>query len=310
MNTSTVILKSKRNKSIVKVMIETKKYKSFAKIQLQNRWKVPVIITVIILLVNRLLNLPSDIQLLNSLSPESLSQLEGMSISQMFDYLSSTQTSGNATTDFLLTIIQLAIQFILTFGAINVYLAMSRSPEQVPFSSFLEGLSNWSRGLLTGLYCTLRVFLWALISIPIIVVYAFIIALFSGFAPATSTVVITTTILMFLGMIPAFIKSISYSQMMYIAAEYQNVSIKDTLTLSIKLTEGHKVDIVLAWLSFIGWFLLSFITLGIADLWITPYFRMTMTNVYHALLKEALENGKISPEDLKQECEVNQEMDS
>ncbi|MBO4858150.1 MAG: DUF975 family protein [Treponema sp.] len=293
-------------------MIETKKYKGFAKIQLENRWKVPVIITVIILLVNRLLSLPSDIQMMKNLSLDSLSQFEGMSFSQLLDYFynAPTPSSGNAATDILLSIIQLAIQFILTFGAISVYLTMSRSPEPVSFSAFLEGLSNWSRGLLTGFYCALRIFLWALITIPIIVVYAFILAVFSGYAPPTNTTVITTTILMFLGMIPAFIKGISYSQMMYIAAEYQNVSIKDTLTLSVKLTDGHKVDIVLAWLSFIGWFLLSFITLGIADLWVTPYFRMTMTNVYHALLKEALENGKISPEDLKQECEVNQEMDS
>ena len=290
-------------------MIETKKYKDFAKIQLQNRWKVPVLITLVIFLVNKLLNLPSDIQMMKNLSLESLRQLEGMSFSQLLDYFSNTPTGGNATTDFILSIIQLAIQFILTFGAINVYITMSRSPEPVSFSAFFEGLSNWSRGLLTGLYCTFKVFLWALITIPIIAVYAFALTVFSSYAPSTNNVVITTTILMFLGMIPAFIKSISYSQMMYIAAEYQNVSIKDTLILSVKLTDGHKVDIALAWLSFIGWFLLSFITLGIADLWVTPYFRMTMTNVYHALLKEALENEKIRPEDLNQECEVNQEMD-
>jgi len=291
-------------------MIETKKYKGFAKIQLQDRWKIPVIITVIILLVNRLLNLPSDIQMMKNLSLDSLSQLEGMSFSQLLDYFSSTPNSGNAATDFVLAIIQLAIQFILTFGAISVYITMSRSPEPVSFSDFLEGLSNWSRGLLTGLYCTLKIFLWALITIPLIIVYSFILVTFTNYTPSTSSIVVISTVIMIVGMIPAFIKSISYSQMMYIAAEYQNVSIKDTLTLSVKLTDGHKVDIVLAWLSFIGWFLLSFITLGIADLWVTPYFRMTMTNVYHALLKEALENGKISPEDLKQECEVNQEMDS
>ena len=111
-------------------------------------------------------------------------------------------------------------------------------------------------------------------------------------------------------MIPAFIKAFAYSQTFYLAAEYQNLKITDALRLSIKLTDGHKLDILLADLSFIGWFLLGIITFGIANLWITPYFRMSMTNVYHALLKEALENEKIKPEELKQECRENQEMDS
>ncbi len=40
------------------------------------------------------------------------------------------------------------------------------------------------------------------------------------------------------------------------------------------------------------------LTFGFVDLFVTPYYRMTMTNVFHALMKNALENEIIKPEDL------------
>ena len=52
------------------------------------------------------------------------------------------------------------------------------------------------------------------------------------------------------------------------------------------------------YLSFLGWDFLSLCTLGILELWLAPYKNMTYTNAYHALMKEALESGRIRPEDL------------
>ena len=301
-------LKLQPNKSIVKVMIEIKKYKSFAKIQLQNRWTVPVLMTLIIGAILRLFSLPSDIHMLKELSSGAISQADNLNLSQLLNLITQSSSGKSTFIDFILSLIELSVQFILTYGAIYVYIAMSRSPEQVPFSTFFEGLSNWSRGLLTGLYLLLRIFLWGLIAIPAVTVCVTLVTIINQNLSSEYAVAIVPIVLL-LGMIPAFIKAFAYSQTYYLAVEYQNLPITEALKLSIKLTDGHKMDIFLVWLSFIGWFLLGTITFGIANLWITPYVRMTMTNVYHALLKEALENEKINPEDLKQECKENQEMD-
>lgn len=290
-------------------MIDIKKYKNFAKIQLQNRWQVPVLMTLIIGLILRLFSLPSDIHMLKELTSGAFSQAENLSFSQLMQLFTDSSSGKNTFIDFILSLIELCVQFILTYGALHVYLAMSRSPEQIPFSNFFEGLSNWSRGLLTGLYLLLRVFLWGLIAIP--VVSLFIVFLTITNSNLSGEMIATlSTIVLLLGMIPAFIKAYAYSQTFYLAAEYQNIKITDALKLSIKLTDGHKMDVFMASLTFIGWFILGTITLGIANLLITPYYRMAMTNVYHSLLKEALENEKIKPEDLKQEWNENQEMDS
>ena len=289
-------------------MIDIKKYKSFAKIQLQNRWTVPILMTLIIGVIIRLFSLPSDIQMIKEFTSGSLSQAGNLSLSQIFQLLTEPSSGQNTFIDFILSLIELSVQFILTYGALCVYIAMSRSPEQVPFTSFFEGLSNWSRGLLTGLYLTLRIFLWGLIAVPVLSAF-FILLTIANINLSSQIIVTLSPIILLLGMIPAFIKAFAYSQTFYLAAEYQNLKITDALKLSIKLTDGHKMDIFLAELSFIGWFLLGFITFGIANLFVAPYFRMSMANVYHALLKEALENEKIKPEELKQECKENQETD-
>ncbi|KUH45897.1 hypothetical protein M2E15_3170 [Bacillus mycoides] len=35
--------------------------------------------------------------------------------------------------------------------------------------------------------------------------------------------------------------------------------------------KGHKLDLFLLWLSFIGWAILAILTLGIGFLWLSPY---------------------------------------
>ena len=51
-------------------------------------------------------------------------------------------------------------------------------------------------------------------------------------------------------------------------------------------------------LSFLGWMTLCAFTLCIGYLWLVPYMEMSYVNAYHAMLKEALETGRIKPEDL------------
>ena len=72
------------------------------------------------------------------------------------------------------------------------------------------------------------------------------------------------------------------------------------MRISIEITKGHKWDLFVMYLSFLGWDILSVLTIGILELWLSPYKNMTYTNAYHALIKEALESGRIKPEDLSE----------
>ena len=54
---------------------------------------------------------------------------------------------------------------------------------------------------------------------------------------------------------------------------------------SKRMTEGHKMDLFVLGLSFIGWELVCAITFGIATIWVQPYMQTTYANAY-TLLKQ------------------------
>lgn len=83
--------------------------------------------------------------------------------------------------------------------------------------------------------------------------------------------------------IPGIIKAISYSMSMYVLAENKGKPALQCIAESKKMTEGHKMELFILALSFIGWAIVGAITLGIAYIWIAPYMQVTMTNAYNYL---------------------------
>ena len=83
--------------------------------------------------------------------------------------------------------------------------------------------------------------------------------------------------------IPGIVKGISYSMAPYILAENKGKAALECINESKAMTNGHKMDLFVLGLSFIGWFLLGAITLGIAYIWIVPYMSATFANAYNSL---------------------------
>ena len=89
--------------------------------------------------------------------------------------------------------------------------------------------------------------------------------------------------------IPGIIKTISYSMSMYILAENKGKSALECINESKQITNGHKMDLFVLELSFIGWGLLCVITLGIAGIWVMPYMSATYVNAYYSLKPPVVE---------------------
>jgi len=51
------------------------------------------------------------------------------------------------------------------------------------------------------------------------------------------------------------------------------------------MMKGYKGKLFTLYLSFIGWFILGSLTLGIAYFWIYPYFELSVANFYENLKK-------------------------
>lgn len=76
---------------------------------------------------------------------------------------------------------------------------------------------------------------------------------------------------MLLLIIPGFIAIYRYFLAPYLMAENPGISISEALSRSNDLMRGHKWRLFKLHLSFIGWALLSGLTLGIGNLWLVPY---------------------------------------
>ena len=86
--------------------------------------------------------------------------------------------------------------------------------------------------------------------------------------------------------IPGIIKWHAYSMTFFILAENKGMPALEAITLSRKMMDGHKLDLCLLSLSFIGWLFLVVITFGIAGIWVFPYLMATTTNFYLAVKEE------------------------
>ncbi|GMA69407.1 membrane protein [Leuconostoc litchii] len=80
--------------------------------------------------------------------------------------------------------------------------------------------------------------------------------------------------------IPGIIKSYSYSQTYFsykmdLDAGKQANALTDYITISRKVMNGHKWELFLLDLSFIGWHLLGILTAGLAYIYVIPYLNAT-----------------------------------
>lgn len=83
--------------------------------------------------------------------------------------------------------------------------------------------------------------------------------------------------------IPGIVKSYAYSMSIYVLAENKGKPALECINESKAMTNGHKMDLFVLGLSFIGWILLSCITFGVAYIWVLPYIQTTYTNAYNSL---------------------------
>jgi uncharacterized membrane protein len=164
----------------------------------------------------------------------------------------------------------MAVSLIVTpafaLSTIRIYLMVVRggNPEiKDSFSGFDDFFSAFKVTFLVGLYT----FLWSLLFI-----------------------------------IPGIIKSYSYSMSMFVLADNKGKSARECIAESKAMTEGHKMELFVLDLSFIGWYLLGSLTCGIAYLYVVPLLNATHANVYETIKPvmevpfETVENTEEAPQ--------------
>jgi len=72
----------------------------------------------------------------------------------------------------------------------------------------------------------------------------------------------------------------------FILKDDPEISAIDAMAKSWKMTNGHKAELFYLFLSFIGWIVLSMLTLGVGFLILSPYMQTTLAHYYEDLKEE------------------------
>lgn len=193
---------------------------------------------------------------------------------------------------FCISFLSSLLLYLLVFPIYRIFIQIYNTKIKVKFLDFLKGFSH----------------------LPIYFAGAFRYILF-------------TTLWSLLFIFPGIIKSYSYSQMFFVLAENPKLSSYQAMKISKILTRKHKADLFFMYLSFVGWYFLSFFTFAIipscffivvpnlniivmcfisilsllsfiiTSNLILSYEIMAFTNAYYALKEETLKTGTLTPLD-------------
>ena len=149
----------------------------------------------------------------------------------------------------------------VTYSMASIYLGIVKKSNVPQVEDLLRGFkgNNYNRNLIAYIRYVAFTFLWGMLFI-----------------------------------IPGIIKSISYSQMFFLLAENNRLEPGDAQRKSMEMMEGHKAEYFILILSFIPWFLLCIITLGIAGVYVTPYMEASLAEFHIRLVKENKPTAKIA----------------
>ncbi len=148
-------------------------------------------------------------------------------------------------------ILSSVISIILSFSLVMIFLGMTygEKPEISKLFDIFKNTTLCGNALLMYILTGVFTFLWSLLLI-----------------------------------VPGIIKMLSYSMAPYILAENDYyMSPTDAIKESMRIMDGHKMDLFILMLSFIGWYLLGYITCGIAYIYVLPYYSATMANFYNEI---------------------------
>ncbi len=98
--------------------------------------------------------------------------------------------------------------------------------------------------------------------------------------------------------VPGIIKTFSYAMVPFILADDAiELGEESSITVSRRMMHGHKGELFVLYLSFIGWMLLSMLTLGVLWLlYVGPYFEQTRAIFYEKVKTAYQEKALPSPE--------------
>lgn len=145
----------------------------------------------------------------------------------------------------------------VSFGVAAMFLKQTRTGEKMDIGDIFNGFrDDFSNTFLIGLMTMIFTVLWSLLFI-----------------------------------IPGIIKSYSYSMAMYVKDDHPDYDWKQCIDESQRMMQGHKWELFVLDLSFIGWLFVGACCCGIGTLWVNAYMAAAHSQFYENLRRTEIMNN-------------------
>ena len=166
--------------------------------------------------------------------------------------LSGSEASSSIS-EILNLLVAIFIFYPLAMSMVIMFLSFVKSGEKLSAKGLTLGFKSplYSKSIVLYLLIAIYTFLWSLLLI-----------------------------------VPGIIKSLSYALAPYILAENPELKANEAIEKSMAMMNGHKMQLFLMWLGYVGFALLSALALGIPLLWLYPYYQVVMAKFYEEVKSE------------------------
>ena len=190
-----------------------------------------------------------------------------------------TNTSIGMLFYFFATFILSTLSAIFMVGHNNIWLHYTHSEVQVPIEEMWYGFKGRADEIIIAYF----------------LIYIRLFVCFLPFGIAVSICLKQTNggTLAFLAVAALFSLiactkvNLDYSQVFFLLIDHPEKRPVELLKLSKQIMQGNRLRLLYIQLSFIGMYLLVAFTFGFASFWVTPYIRMTLTELYNELAPAA-----------------------
>lgn len=147
------------------------------------------------------------------------------------------------------TVAAIIITGPITYGLCKLFLKQARDNEKMNIGGIFDGFKDdFGETFLIGFLQSIFIFLWSLLFV-----------------------------------IPGIVKSYAYSMSYFIKADHPEYNWRDCINESKKITQGHKMELFVLDLSFIGWLIVGSICCGVGTLWVSAYRQATIAQFYETI---------------------------
>ena len=134
----------------------------------------------------------------------------------------------------------------MSYGLKYLFLKQARDGQEMQLGDLFKGFTDdFGQTLLIGLLSNIFIMLWSLLLI-----------------------------------VPGIVKSYAYSMAYYIKVDHPEYDWRQCIAESQAMMKGHKGELFMLDLSFIGWLIVGAMCLGVGTLWVNPYMEASRAQFY------------------------------